>query len=572
MSKTVYERFLQSLYHPEPVRDLRELVLRSARLYGKRRAFVLKNGEGALYEVSYDRLLADCRALTEALAARGLTGCRIAVTGANSYEWALAYLAAVIVGVVVPIDKELCGEDIRLFLDEADCKAVIGDIKTLAKLDGDALEGRLVVKMKSDDETVSIARLIREGNERREKGADAFGTLEIDPDALRVLLFTSGTTGSAKGVCLSQGNICANIVSVSGMVKIRPNEHVLSVLPLHHTYECTLDFLTILYSGACISYADSLRYVYKNISEYHPSILVAVPLLLEKIVNKLEDSIRGGLPEYYKSRTAALSLTETVRALPAPLRLLVRRKVKNAFGGRLSKIIVGAAPIAPDTVDCLCALGIRTMQGYGLTECAPLVAGNNDFFLKSDAVGLPIPGVEIRIDDPDEEGVGEITVRGPNVMLGYYNDAAATDAVLRGGWFYTGDLGRFDDEGWLYITGRKKNVIITKNGKNIYPEELEYRLNANGVIDESLVMGALEGADVTVRAKIFPDLDAIRDSLHGSVPTKEQIAEAVRRAVAEINEKLPSYKRIRSYKIRESAFEKTTTQKIKRFGDNMKDE
>ena len=434
MSKTVYERFLQSLYHPEPVRDLRELVLRSARLYGKRRAFVLKNSEGALYEVSYDRLLADCRALTEALAARGLTGCRIAVTGANSYEWALAYLAAVIVGVVVPIDKELCGEDIRLFLDEAGCKAVIGDIKTLAKLDGDALESRLVVKMKSDDETVSIARLIREGNERREKGADAFGTLEIDPDALRVLLFTSGTTGSAKGVCLSQGNICANIVSVSGMVKIRPNEHVLSVLPLHHTYECTLDFLTILYSGACISYADSLRYVYKNISEYHPSILVAVPLLLEKIVNKLEDSIRGGLPEHYKTRTAALSLTETVRALPAPLRLLVRRKVKNAFGGRLSKIIVGAAPIAPDTVDCLCALGIRTMQGYGLTECAPLVAGNNDFFLKSDAVGLPIPGVEIRIDDPDEEGVGEIAVRGPNVMLGYYNDAAATDAVLRGGW------------------------------------------------------------------------------------------------------------------------------------------
>ena len=354
--------------------------------------------------------------------------------------------------------------------------------------------------------------------------------------------------------------------------KIRPNEHVLSVLPLHHTYECTLDFLTILYSGACISYADSLRYVYKNISEYYPSILVAVPLLLEKIVNKLEDSIRGGLPEHYKTRTAALSLTETVRALPAPLRLLVRRKVKNAFGGRLSKIIVGAAPIAPDTVDCLCALGIRTMQGYGLTECAPLVAGNNDFFLKSDAVGLPIPGVEIRIDDPDKEGVGEIAVRGPNVMLGYYNDAAATDAVLRGGWFYTGDLGRFDDEGWLYITGRKKNVIITKNGKNIYPEELEYRLNANGVIDESLVMGALEGADVTVRAKIFPDLDAIRDSLHGSVPTKEQIAEAVRRAVAEINEKLPSYKRIRSYKIRESAFEKTTTQKIKRFGDNMKDE
>lgn len=253
------------------------------------------------------------------------------------------------------------------------------------------------------------------------------------------------------------------------MVKIRPNEHVLSILPLHHTYECTLDFLTILYSGACISYADSLRYVYKNISEYHPSILVAVPLLLEKIVNKLEDSIRGGLPEHYKTRTAALSLTETVRALPAPLRLLVRRKVKNAFGGRLSKIIVGAAPIAPDTVDCLCALGIRTMQGYGLTECAPLVAGNNDFFLKSDAVGLPIPGVEIRIDDPDEEGVGEITVRGPNVMIGYYNDAAATDAVLRGGWFYTGDLGASTTRAGFTSRGARRTSSSPKTARTFTP-------------------------------------------------------------------------------------------------------
>lgn len=407
-------------------------------------------------------------------------------------------------GVVVPIDKELCGEDIRLFLDEADCKAVIGDIKTLAKLDGDALEGRLVVKMKSDDETVSIARLVREGNERREKGADAFGTLEIDPDALRVLLFTSGTTGSAKGVCLSQGNICANIVSVSGMVKIRPNEHVLSILPLHHTYECTLDFLTILYSGACISYADSLRYVYKNISEYHPSH----PRSGAAAAGKNRQQAGGFDPRrpagVLQDPHRRAQPDRDVRALPAPLRLLVRRKVKNAFGGRLSKIIVGAAPIAPDTVDCLCALGIRTMQGYGLTECAPLVAGNNDFFLKSDAVGLPIPGVEIRIDDPDEEGVGEITVRGPNVMLGYYNDAAATDAVLRGGWFYTGDLGRFDDEGWLYITGRKKNVIITKNGKNIYPEELEYRLNANGVIDESLADGRARGRGRDRARKDFP--------------------------------------------------------------------
>ena len=569
MSKTVYERFLQSLYHPEPVRDLRELVLRSARLYGKRRAFVLKNSEGALYEVSYDRLLADCRALTEALAARGLTGCRIAVTGANSYEWALAYLAAVIVGVVVPIDKELCGEDIRLFLDEAGCKAVIGDIKTLAKLDGDALESRLVVKMKSDDETVSIARLIREGNERREKGADAFGTLEIDPDALRVLLFTSGTTGSAKGVCLSQGNICANIVSVSGMVKIRPNEHVLSVLPLHHTYECTLDFLTILYSGACISYADSLRYVYKNISEYHPSILVAVPLLLEKIVNKLEDSIRGGLPEYYKTRTAALSLTETVRALPAPLRLLVRRKVKNAFGGRLSKIIVGAAPIAPDTVDCLCALGIRTMQGYGLTECAPLVSVNPYTALKYGSVGVPIRGSSIKILKENGDGaeseaetgsIGEICVKGPQVMLGYYNNPEATKEVFTDdGYFRTGDLGYVDDEGYIFITGRKKNVIILANGKNIYPEELEEYLYKLDVINECVVVAREVGGETLLTAVVYPEYTRFEGA------DAEQIKETIKAEIMAVNKHLPVFKQIRNIEIKKNEFEKTTSKKIIRY-------
>ena len=281
---------------------------------------------------------------------------------------------------------------------------------------------------------------------------------------------------------------------------------------------------------------------------------MAVPLLLEKIVNKLEDSIRGGLPEHYKTRTAALSLTETVRALPAPLRLLVRRKVKNAFGGRLSKIIVGAAPIAPDTVDCLCALGIRTMQGYGLTECAPLVAGNNDFFLKSDAVGLPIPGVEIRIDDPDEEGVGEIAVRGPNVMLGYYNDAAATDAVLRGGWFYTGDYGKINSEGQIYITGRKKNLIVLSNGKNVFPEEIEEYISRIDEVKEVIVYAPKDksGDERRLFAQIYLD------------PETPLSQKELKEKVNSVLEPLPMYKQISEIIIRDTEFEKTTSNKIKR--------
>jgi len=250
---------------------------------------------------------------------------------------------------------------------------------------------------------------------------------------------------------------------------------------------------------------------------------------------------------------------------------IVKSKVKNSLGGRIRVFIVGAAAMNPAIIDDFEALGLRTLQGYGLTECSPLVAGNTDYFSKSDSCGLPIPNVEYKIDNPNEEGVGEIIVKGPNVMLGYYNNPEETNKVLVDGWFHTGDLGKIDSDGYLYITGRCKSVIVTKNGKNIYPEEVEYYLNDHPLISESLVTGIQKANDdeTYVNAQIFPNIEAMKESLKGSVPTKEEIFKMVSDVVQSVNSKLPNYKHIKSFIIRDEEFEKTTTKKIKRFGKNM---
>ena len=259
-------------------------------------------------------------------------------------------------------------------------------------------------------------------------------------------------------------------------------------------------------------------------------------------------------------------------SLPFYLKKIVKTKVKNTLGGRLRVFIVGAAAANPNIVSDFRDLKLNTLQGYGLTECSPLVAGNTDFFQKDDSAGLPIPNVEYKIDNPNDEGVGEILVKGPNVMLGYYKNEGETNKVIKDGWFHTGDLGKIDENGYLYITGRCKSVIVTKNGKNIYPEEVEYYLNDNPLISESLVLGIQkENDDETyINAQIYPNIEAITEYLKGSVPTKEEIWKIISDAVSNVNKKLPNYKHIKNFVIRDKEFEKTTTQKVKRYGNNMK--
>lgn len=559
-----YQKFRHKMHDVKPINDFRELVYRGADLFDNKPAFQLRDKS-----ISYNSLKMDYQSLCSSFIDRGYKGKRIAVIGANSYEWILTYLAAATVGVAVPIDKELSYADMDNFIDAAECTAVVADEKIIRNVQTNTTTDRYSIAAES--EFITVARLLEEGCTLYARGTKEIDTMPTNPEELHILIFTSGTTGNAKGVCLSQKNICANIYSIASMVRIDSSRHTLSVLPLHHTYESTIGHLLILSGGGCISYCDGLRYVGKNIMEYRPSVIIAVPLLLEFMMRTIDKSIRKGLPDKYAGNPN-ISLADLLRNLPAPLRFMVKRKVKKSLGGKLELLIVGAAAIKPEIIEAFALLGMTTYQGYGLTECAPLLAGNNDFFMNVESVGLPIHGVEIKIENPNEEGIGEIIAKGDNIMMGYYKDPESTKEIMRDGWFHTGDLGRFDEEGFLYITGRCKNVIVTRNGKNIYPEELEDRLMGEPVIEEAVVVGvpSLRGDDISVKAKIYPALSVIDELYQGTVHSKEAIIQTVKDVVEQVNDRQPHYKRITAVEVVWEPFEKTTTKKIKRYGDNLK--
>lgn len=587
MSKnlTIQEKLIKKYHKCEKVTNLKQLLYRSSDIYGSRIAFKLKNDKGEIYPVSYKEFKQDIVQLGTYLIELGFLGKRIAVIGKNSYQWAVSYFASTIVGIVVPLDKELHDDDVINFLNISESVCVLGDTKNLNGIlekksnltNQDICMISLDLEKKSNfakfdslehSEVYYVNDCISKGKEFLIQGNNDFDTIEVDPDEMRILLFTSGTTGNAKGVCLSHRNVCSNITSIYGIVKVKRSDLFFSILPLHHTYECTIGFLLPLYSGASICYCDGLRYILKNIGEYHPSVILCVPLLLENMHKNIIKNMNKTLPKkYLKSPNE-----NPYDNLPGLIKHIVKSKVKNTLGGRLRVFIVGAASVNPSIVADFEKLGLLTLQGYGLTECSPLVAGNNDFYHKDDSCGLPIPDVTYKIDSPNENGDGEILVKGPNVMLGYYNMPDETAKVLKDGWFHTGDIGRIDDQGFLYITGRCKSVIVTKNGKNIYPEEVEYYLNDSPLISESLVLGIQkENDDETyINAQIYPNIQAITEYLKGSVPTKEEVWKVVSDVVAGVNKKLPNYKHIKGFDIRENEFEKTTTQKIKRYGKNMK--
>ncbi len=336
--------------------------------------------------------------------------------------------------------------------------------------------------------------------------------MQINPQEFHILIFTSGTTGNPKGIMLSHSNICSNIMAISRIVYVKSSDQVLSVLPLHHTYECTLGFLLILYKGGCVTFCQGLRHLHENMEEFHPTILVTVPLLLEKFHRKLMKGVEVSLGERYPKQLSRQGDVGEFLDTGSPVLIsMVRAKARNALG-------------------------------------------------------MAIPDTQIRIENPDESGVGEILVKGPGVMLGYFRNPDETARCMRDGWFHTGDLGRMNGDGFLFITGRSKNVIVTKNGKKIFPEELEEHLYRSGLISEAMVTGEqYAGDDETyVNAHVFPNLDAVRELLRVSAPTKEEIWAALQDVVRDVNGKLPSYKRIRKLQIRDTEFEKTTTKKIKR--------
>lgn len=570
---TIADKLKEKYHNCEEITNFKDMLDRSGTIYKTRTAFKLKDENGNIYNKTYEEVKKDVTALGTSLIEKGLLNNKIAVIGKNSYKWAISYLAASIVGIVVPIDKELHSEDVINFMNVSESKCILGDNKNLEQIIENIknLENKETLfinfdKKKQENNLLSFEAELENGKKLLDEGNTKFNEIKVNPDELRILLFTSGTTGKAKGVCLSQRNICSNILSTYGIVKVKRSDLFFSVLPLHHTYECTLGFLLPLYSGASICYCDGLRYITNNMVEYHPSVILCVPLLMEKMYQKIMKNMQKSLPKKYTENEE-----NPIDKLPFFLKAIVKAKVKNTLGGRLRVFIVGAAAVNPEIANTFDKLGLNSLQGYGLTECAPLVAGNTDFYKRNDSAGLPIPNVEYKINCPNDEGVGEIIVKGPNVMLGYYNMPEETEKVLKDGWFYTGDLGKIDENGFLYITGRCKSVIVTKNGKNIYPEEIETYLNDNPLISEALVLGVKkENDDETyVNAQIFPNVEAITEYLKGTVPTKEEIKKIISDVVSNVNSKIPNYKHIKNFVIRDKEFEKTTTQKIKRYGDNM---
>ncbi len=532
-----------------------DMVNYIAEKFKNRKAFQIKLKNGEYREITFSEFREHFYKMCSYLIKNGYKGAKIAISGKNCYEWVLSYICAATVGVAVPIDKELAGTDIKDFFMLAECKVIFCDLKVSEKISAN-------LNRVSFDE---LSEIVDNDISAERKETDM---IVKSKDEMSVLLFTSGTTGSSKGVMLSQNNILSNIYQTVSVVKIFDNDKTMSVLPLHHTYECTLNCLLILSRGACICYTESLQTIARSIREYSPSVLVVVPELLAILSRRIKSSVIDGCPQKYKQYFEENGLAYGLKKLPFFMRNIIQSKVRKTLGGNLRLFIVGAAELDTSLVDDFTALGIRTLQGYGLTECSPLLAGNSDFYFNALSTGIAIPGVELKIDCPNSEGVGEIIARGENIMLGYFNDTAATEAVIRDGWFHTGDLGVVGNDGELYIKGRIKNVIVSENGKNIFPEELEGRISLNDEVSDVIVVEDKKSGRTVIKAKIFPKLDYIQSKL-GHIPSKEETEKIIKSVIETVNEKIPSYKHIKKIEILSEALEKTTTRKIKRFGANV---
>lgn len=561
-------------YEVRQLRDLRDLITQSVELYGERPAFEVKDSDKKLYTISYNEYYEQINALGTALIDMGLKNEKIAVSGDNCYEWCLTYMATVMgVGVIVPIDKELLFDDINDILNIADVKLIICDKKIGKKLDArkDELKKDLQIvgmKVEKEEGKTVIEDLIERGRKLVAEGDRRFLDAEIDPDALCSLLFTSGTTGMSKGVMLCQRNFVFEVMSAMSVIKISPEDCGISLLPLHHTFESSIILFFAPYCGAKVTFCDGFKYVLKNMKEFNPSVFVAVPLLLETVHRRLMKRIKEK-PHGETLFKVGKFLVKAGKKVGLDLKNVFFKEIIDTFGGNMRLIICGAAPINPQILKDFDAIGIQIIFGYGLTECAPLAIINHDRLHLAESVGEPIPGSEAKILDPDTTGVGEICVKGDMVMLGYYNNPEETAKVIdEEGWFHTGDLGYVDNKGHYYISGRSKNVIVTSNGKNIYPEELEYHLAEDILVGECLVLADKnkKGEDI-VGARIYPNFEELKEQTGKTEDefSDRELYDIYEKTVNNVNEKLPSYKKILKFKIRRTEFAKTTTQKIKRF-------
>lgn len=572
--------------HHIPV-DLKDMLETTVARFPERALFKQKfNRNEPFREITFRQVLDDVYALGTAFLDLGLREKKIGVIGKNSYQWCETYLAVTGgVGVIVPLDKELHEEELKQLTVKGELSAVITvenkyyeTFKAIKESGESQLEYVINVAMEEDeslkDGYISWNKLRETGRKAVHNGDRKYIDAPVVNTDLSVILFTSGTTDVSKGVMLNQKNLVLDTYLAQTLLEVRQGEDTFfSILPLHHTYECTATFLECVYNGATMAICQGLKYIVKDMQETRPNLLLGVPVIFENLYNKITRNVRKSGKE--KQLNTLFRINRVTKKIGLDISKQATKQITELFGGELRTVICGGAAVDGDILDYFGDLGFRSAQGYGLTECSPVIALNPDNakFINNKSAGYLFPLSECKIVDKDEDGFGEICFRGPTVMMGYYKDPERTaQAIDSDGWYHTGDLGYIDEQEYVYITGRKKSIIITGNGKNVYPEELEFYLQKIEYISESMVWGDETNADPTRRgiyATIRVNKEAIEDKF-GADYSKEQVTEFINREVDKANEKLPLFKKITHVIIREREFNKTTTHKILRRDEDTK--
>ena len=560
----------KQLYEATEFRDIRELLNNSIKKYPNNNAFTLKiqeEGKTKYRNITYKEFGEDINSLgTTFINQLNLKDKRIAVIGKNRYEWALTYLAVVNgVGTIVPLDKGLPTEEIEDSLVRTNAEAIvfeesnIENIKEIIANNKTNLKYFICMDNIKEESFYNLNELLETGRNLLKEGKREYLDAEIDNNAPRIIVFTSGTTSLAKAVMLSHKNITSNIYGMSTVEKFCSTDTNIAFLPFHHTFGMT-GLIIFLSAGTNNVFCDGIRHIATNLKEYKVTIFVAVPLILEAMHKKIMNEIE----KQHKTKKVKLGIKicNFLLKFGIDIRRKVFKEIIDNLGGHIRFVISGAAALDKQVAKDFNAFGILTVQGYGLTETAPVIAAEDIENIKYGSIGFPLSNVEVKIDNPNEKGIGELIAKGPNVMLGYYEDEEATKEVIKDGWFYTGDLAYIDDEGYIFITGRKKNVIVLKNGKNIYPEELELLINNLKYVSESLVFGYPKKDNLIVTAKIVYNKEFI-ESENPNI-TQKELEEKVWKDIKEINSKLTNYKHIKKIIVTDEPMIKTTTNKIKR--------
>ena len=515
---------------------------------------------------TYARLCDDMRYIATALVERGISSdVHCALIGRLTYGWICTYFAMLSVGaVLVPLDPDWSAEDLADTVTKAECKYLFccdDVLDSKAKVICDTAGIDTVVAIDYAEHELTIEKLLLEGMQLREDGKRGYESARINPDKLSLLVFTSGTTGKGKGVMLTQTAILSNLHGALRLIRIPDLGRTAGVLPPHHTFGSTINILGNMSFGTNMYLSSGVRYVVKELKEVRPTHLILVPLYLETFYRKLKAAITESCKE--KALSGIMKITNAISRTGLDLRQRMYKGLLSAFGGELKLVVSGGAPLSSEIADTFESFGIKIINGYGITECAPLLSANRDKQQKKGSIGMPVPNAKIKIKDPDENGEGEICAKGPNVMLGYFKDPEATaDVFDEDGYFRTGDIGKFDDDGWLYITGRAKNLIILSNGKNVYPEEIEVELaSVPGVIDVVVYEGISKrgGEHNAIVAEIFPDVDYLKKN---NIENKQDY---FKKYINDFNRGAVAYKKITVLKIRETEFPKNTLRKITRF-------